>query len=609
MSAKTTHNKNVPGNSSLLHTLYPYLILAAGTFLLYAWTVRFGFNLDDDYIITSLAKLNNSEHPIKDIFNSWYANGDYRPVTILSFWLEQQLFGAFTPASGHAMNVFIYFILLSVLYRLILTLRWTEDEQRLKTLALITCIFFLVHPNHVSVVANIKSRDNLLSMLLGMAAAIQLIKAYDFRQYYRILFFLLLISLALLCKRDAYSFAIIPLVSIFLFRKTNWKHLIAAGIITYILFLISFGVREFFISQLDYELTDKTALTIAENPLIGNNTFLNTLSLTFTSLFYYLKFLLIPFGYHFYFGSYAIELTPLFSWQNICAFILLAAWGGWSVYKYKTQKLYLFSFLFFCLSIAYAINFFEYVAGIVMDRYNFIASLGFCILLATAILETNKEFISRPFNNKIILLIITIWSIFTYYRTSAWRDYFTLFERDMPHLTKSVVANRIVAGTYIHFALKEETKPDFDRAMTDKYIATGEKYAQQSLANSDRSPLTWELLGLVDLYRRNDTAALTKFRQCYALDSNFLSGVNYLGFTFWNTGQIDSAYHYFSMVMNKEGFFNYSANNLINMLVKNNRQQEADSILHVLKQRFPEDPNLQKKIEEVNSAKINFPAP
>ena len=52
--------------------------------------------------------------------------------------------------------------------------------------------------------------------------------------------------------------------------------------------------------------------------------------------------------------------------------------------------------------------------------------------------------------------------------------------------------------------------------------------------------------------------------------------------------------------MKREPFFNYSANNLINLLLKNNRKREADSIISELQKRFPDDINLRKKIDSTN---------
>lgn len=232
-----------------------------------------------------------------------------------------------------------------------------------------------------------------------------------------------------------------------------------------------------------------------------------------------------------------------------------------------------------------------------MDRYNFIPSLAFSLCIASIYLSIhNFKHTSLSFYSLIILF-----AVFSIYRTSAWKDSFTLFDRDIPHLSNSVNANRIAGGTYIHLALEEEMKPNYNKTLTDSFINKGERYAQTASKLYDKSAQVWELLGLCDLYRKNNALALEKFKKCYAVDTTYLSGINYLGFTHWNLGNIDSAYYYFNFVMQREPYFNYSANNMVNMLIKNNRKGEADSILVVLSKRFPNDSKLLNKIQEVNS--------
>lgn len=581
---------------------FHYSILFIGCWLLYGWTKNFDYNLDDDYILYQLRATENSIEGFLSIFKHWYAKADYRPITIVSFWLERLFFTEVSASTAHFVNVLLFAFLLIAIYRLIFISKFLKDDNQLKMLAFLTAIFFLVHPNHVSVVANIKSRDNLLSMLFGVLAAIQLIKTYDLRQYWRILFSVIFITIALLSKADAYAFFFYPAFVILIFRDVDRKKILKVTAGIFVLFVTSTFIINVFKSQLDEKLYQIT-YALPENPLYNNDTFLNRISLALTSTFYYLKFLIIPFNYHFYFGFNQIPLTPLFSIINISVFILLIALLGVSIYLFKQNKIYLFCYLFYGIAIVYAINLFVPVAGILMDRYNFIASLSFCLCLAAIFTSIYyKKNLSR-FKNSPLLFLIIIYSCFTIYRTSAWKNSFTLFDRDTPHLTNSVNANRIAGGTYIHLALDEEMKPNFNKTLADSFITKGERYALSASKVYDKSSQVWELLGLCDLYRKNNEMALEKFKNCYAVDTTYLSGINYLGFTYWNLGNIDSAYYYFNFVIQREPYFNYSANNMINMLLKNNRKNEADSILLSLTKRFPNDERLLNKIQEVNSKK------
>lgn len=584
------------------------ILLFTAALILYGWTYTFSYNLDDDYIPDILKTIENNFHGVPEIFKRWFANADYRPISVLSFWAERFIFNGLTPGTSHLINVFIYGILLIMIYEFILLTEISEDKRKLSAFALLSTLLFLVHPNHVSVVVNIKSRDNLLSMLFGILACIQLIKSYDLKQYLRIPLFLIFITLALLSKLDSIVFGIIPALVIFFFRDVNRKRILKIIISTGILLLISLSIRKLFISNLDESL-HIYKMKPTDNPLLMNGSFTDKLSLATTSLFYYLKFLLIPFGYYFFYGHKEITLLPLFSITNISTVVFFTAVSLYCIFNYK-KRMFIFSWLFFLLSILYALNFFIPISGAVSDRYNFIASLGFCMAFAKAlehlapVTETRKLL-----TNKVILVILICYCLFTVNRTADWKDEFTLYEHDLPHIPNSLNAYRIAAGTYIYKALNEELKPDYNKALADSFILKGERYALTAMHIYDKSAEVWELLGLCSTYKKEYENALQRFSNCYKYDTTYLSGINYLGFAYWNVNKIDSALYYFNFVIEREPFYSYSARNMINMLIQQKRYKDVDSVITVLKNKFPGDTNLNNKIE---SMKINnsilFPA-
>jgi tetratricopeptide (TPR) repeat protein len=600
---------DVSNQKSIYHicsgTYFHYGLLILSGFLLFGYTVNFDYGLDDEFILSSINQTGSDFNGLVSIFKSWFASADYRPVTLASFWLERFFFKEMNPSVSHFLNVMIFVFLLTRIYKFIVISRMIGDVNRLKIVALLTAVFFLVHPNHVSVVANIKSRDNLLSMTFGLMAAIQLITAFDRIQYQRIFVALLLIVLGLLSKRDSFVFLIVPVLVLFFFRNQGVKKLLIISLLSFFLLIVSAYVVNDLTSNLDANL-NRSFWGLDENPLYQNDTFYNRISLALTSLFYYIKFLFIPFGYYFYFGYNQIPLTSVFSPMNITGMAIVLVLFIFSIRFYKKNKVYLFSMLFFFLSIAYALNFISPVAGIVMDRYNFIASMGYCMALSAIITDMQQLDYWRRLVKPVLIVLLVTYAGCTIYRTTAWKDRYTLFDRDLKHLTRSVNANRIAAGTYIHFALQEEMKSSYDRSLTDSFINKGERYALLAVKANPASAQSWEHVGLCELYRRNDSTTLEIFRKCYRLDSSYLSGVNYLGLAFWNLDQIDSAAHYFKFVIQREKIFSYSANNLINMYMQRSRHREADSLLQYLERRFPDDVGLKRKQDELKNHPVPF---
>ena len=92
--------------------------LMLGALILYGWTYTFDFGLDDSYITGQLAKIGTGFNDFLSIFTRWYDGTDYRPITIVFFWLERKLFGEISPDTSHLINAIFYGFLLIQLYKI-----------------------------------------------------------------------------------------------------------------------------------------------------------------------------------------------------------------------------------------------------------------------------------------------------------------------------------------------------------------------------------------------------------------------------------------------------------------------------------------------------------
>ncbi|HUM50851.1 MAG TPA: hypothetical protein PK431_03510, partial [Chitinophagales bacterium] len=404
-STKKVETKSIENNIDFLSNKYVhYVAFFLLAFVLFGWTYNFDYGVDDKFISNTINNIDNTFIGFISIFKTWFAGADYRPISFVTFWLERYVVGISNPHVSHIVNVLLFACILCKVYDFIIASRLYTDSKKLLLLAILSCFFFAIHPNHVSVVANIKARDNLLSMLFGLFASIQLIYYFDTKKIVRIFLFILFITLAFLSKLDAYIFIIAPLLVLFFFREINRKKLLINCAITFGLFMLAFLILGIF-KTLPNKDEYIFSMGFDENPLIANFTFINKIAVSLTSLFYYFKFLVIPTGYYFFFGYNQIPLTGLFTIINLSSFIILLILGFLSYKTYKTNRIYTFSFLFFLMSIAYALNFYAVVAGIVMDKYNFIASLGFCIALSTIFIDISATPSFKIFKNPILILI------------------------------------------------------------------------------------------------------------------------------------------------------------------------------------------------------------
>src|SRR4026208_1175713 len=159
------------------------IILALTAFLLYSNTINFGYVRDDSAAIVENQFVKKGIAGIPDLLKTdfWYFSnlrlGYYRPLALITFAIEQQFFNG-NPRISHFVNVFIYafsaYMLFIVLSRVFKTRNFFFP--------LVVSLFFIAHPVHTEVVANIKSRDELLSFLNVLLMLWFSLKYIDFKK-------------------------------------------------------------------------------------------------------------------------------------------------------------------------------------------------------------------------------------------------------------------------------------------------------------------------------------------------------------------------------------------------------------------------------------------
>jgi hypothetical protein len=448
---------------------------------------------------------------------------------------------------------------------------------------------------HISVVANIKSRDNILSMLFGVTSAIQMIQFFKDRKKSRVFWILLLLIIAELSKSDAYVFAFFAFLYYFIYAPYKYKFNFKFFAILIILFNILINVPSMVKTEMMNNFIGESIQyrVHVDSPLMHHDTIINRLSLSFTTMLYYLKFFILPFGHFSYYGYNHVSLMPLFSITNILSFFIYTGLLVFSILKFKSQKLFLFSFIFYLLAIAYASNLPVIVSGVLADRYNFIGSLGLSMFTATLILQYSNEKSWKVVLKPWFIILIAIFTAFNIHRTADWKNKETLFLSDIQKGSKSAHLHQMLSSIYINDALFADLPKDLADSAMSKAIF----YIDKGLAISQFNPFLFENKGISKLYKNNITEAKVYFRKGIQLDSTVYSIHNYIGICFRNENKLDSALHYFAYAMNHETIFNYAANNYIEMLIRKQQYKSVDSTLVVLQKRFPTDKYLKQKID------------
>ena len=132
----------------------------------------------------------------------------WRPLPQTMFAVEYELFGA-NALPGHLISAICYGLLCAVVFLFLRVSFSTADPWYCFAAALL----FAVHPLHTEVVANIKSRDEILAMLFGLWGIMALLRAARNENWLWAIAGISLFGLALLSKSNAITLVAVMLLA------------------------------------------------------------------------------------------------------------------------------------------------------------------------------------------------------------------------------------------------------------------------------------------------------------------------------------------------------------------------------------------------------------
>lgn len=556
-----------------LQLKYQLLFILAMVLLCYVNTFNHEYSLDDFLMSENLPPIEEGWSGIFGVFAEAYNFFDYRPIAIFTYAIERQLQGELIPGTSHIVNTFFYLLCCLVLF---FTLRKLPVKHA-DTIAFFTTLLFAAHPIHSNVVSSIKNRDIILSLTLGLSSIYLALQSilYEHEKISRnigvkLLYMfgaLVVFLIATTAKLDAVSYLILLPATFFIFsKKRMW--LIYSGVFGLVAYQAFRFIRFRIITpNLLQETTVEESILITENNMVMDDTITDTISSALVTLFYYLKFHIIPTGYYFYFGFNTIPVDELWTWQNMLAAATALAGLVAFIYWFKRRPEISYGLAFFFGGLLYCLNVYTPIAGIVAPRLAFIASVGFCMLLAIAILKAGP-YLDRKFirgrtgviSGSWILLAIflAVYVPYTIDRNRDWKDLFTLLDTDIPHLEDSFEAQRIACMNYVEKSKwvnsDQEALALLGKALNNCTLAS--KVYSENQFIEETIPLANFKMGKVQL-------AVSQFKQVLErFDTSELAS-EYLGDYYVRTNNLDSAIYHFNTLMHIApdyylGYFKYN---------------------------------------------------
>jgi tetratricopeptide (TPR) repeat protein len=453
-----------------------WLVFAIGS-LVYLNTILHEFTQDDAIVIYDNMYTTKGVSGLKGLFtkDTFYgffkeegkakvvSGGRYRPFTPAMFAIEYQLVGK-KPWLGHLINILLYGFLCMMIYKLLQSLiNYKDAHERNTWMIFAATLLYATHPLHTEVVANIKGRDEIMSMLGSILALYFLVKNHESNNFKHIIIACFCFFIALLSKENAITYlAVVPLA--FYFFRT----LSISGALSKSLYLIAPAILFLMIRAAilgnDFggtpmELMNNPYLEYVDGvykPIPQGEKFA---TITFT-LGKYIQLLLLPHPLtHDYYPRY-IDIKSFGDFDVLLSLLLYGFLIFIAVRGFKTRSLPAFAAGYYLVTLSIVSNIIFPIGTNMSERFMFMPSLGFTLLLAYLL----DRFIYSKFGKNAFLasigLITLLYSFKTITRNNVWKNDFTLFTTDVKTSTNSAKVLNAAGGalTTNAFSEKDENK-------------------------------------------------------------------------------------------------------------------------------------------------------
>jgi len=512
------------------------LLLVLISVAVYGNTIVNGYAVDDLAMIEKNTLVQKGFAGIPELmttprlagFDRHIVNENYRPLSLVLFAIEYQLFGL-NPAIGHLFNIAFFAGCVALLFLFVVRIC---PEGR--GVAFMAAALFAVHPLHTEVVANIKSRDELMSFFFGFAALLAYLRYVQDGRPARLLAGGAMFALALLSKEAVISFVVVvPLLFYFFTEGDKRRKLMVSGMTAVVacLFLV--------VRALVLRHHDSSAVPFLDNPLAGAAFFTTRLPTAIYVLGYYLRLLFVPWPL---ICDYSYNTLPLVGFGNIWVWVSLAAYGAMFFYAVrslmkKQQGMAAFGVVFYLLSIALFSHIFFLAYSELAERLAFLASTGWCIGVAAALYLLAQRRGARALAWLIAAPVCVAFGYLTVQRNMDWKDDMTLFSTDIVKAPENARMWHSLGSVLITTQANEDadsvsrlavTKAGIEDIRRSLSIYPGNYKAHQEIGNYFRG------IGQFDSAEYHARAALRLYPGSATLTSD-------LGFIYFSAQKYDQA--------------------------------------------------------------------
>lgn len=537
--------------SDLFTRIQPYFgtIVFTVACLLYANTLTHDYTQDDaiviyDNMFTEKGFAGIPGHLQNDTFYGFFktegkaklvSGGRYRPLTPIMFSIENAIFGE-GPFAKHLISVLLYGLLCLLIYKTLVLLFTSnmEDKKGALVFSFLATLLFASHPIHTEAVANIKGRDEIMSMMGAILGLFYTLKYIDTKKANAIYFGGIAFFLGLMSKETTITYlAVIPL-AIYLFRRNSLGALkkpmlmLMASSVLFIIIRTS-------ILGLDFGGTPKELMNNPYLKIVGNTyvpfEFGEKMATILFTLGKYLALLLFPHPLtHDYYPRH-IDIMQFTDWQVLLSLVIYLGMGAYAVLNINKNKIVSFSILYFFITSSIISNIVFPIGTNMSERFMFMPSLGFCLL----VVYLGQKYIHKISANGALAffaLLILAYSYKTITRNMVWENDFKLFTTDVKTSKNSAKVLNAAGGALV----TESTKPE-NATQKNEMLNQAIPYLTKALEIHPNYKNAALLLGNAYFYLDNFEAAIKSYEQTLAIAPEYQEATKNLAIAYRDGGR------------------------------------------------------------------------
>ncbi len=463
-------------------SLKHFLLFFVLGFILYGNTLKHEYTLDDALVITEndFTKKGFSgiwDQLSNDQFVGFYgmkkdlvSGGRYRPLSMVVFNIQYAIAGE-NPFLGHLCNVLTYILAGFLLFYLLnkLLVNYKSPIPWLSFPLLISLIWFF-HPIHTEVVANIKGLDEMMALCAELICLGLTLKYLNSNKPIYLLLTAIAYFIALLSKENAITWlAVIP-ITVYFFTNHSFKKVIPAYAVLLVSAVVWFWVR--------YQVVGGGISDVADS--LMNDPFLEstksekyaTIVLTLGK---YLQLLVFP---HPLTYDYYPKHIPIVDWKNSLVILSIIAYGFmafWAIKGFLKKNILSYAIFIYAITLSIASNLIFPIGAFMNERFIFVSSIGFAILLAyllyyelPKLIPSQKTF--KTVSYACLLIIGVLYSAKTITRNLVWENNYTLATHDAYVSVNGAKSNVMAGGVILEDKVPQAKTPEERAELLDRSI-------------------------------------------------------------------------------------------------------------------------------------------